>query len=167
MANVAHSALTGSDLHELKGASSASADTVPVADGAGSHVWEKITSDSIDSTSIFNTNKYKLTIRIADLNTAELIYVPVPVASTLTKVWSCISATIATADSTIDFLNHAGANMGTITVAFSGSAAKDVDSLTPSSNNTFAAGEVLTIDNNGECTNTCPTILVLEFTQTA
>ena len=39
MANVQHSALTGSDLHEPKGASGASADTVYVADGAGSGAW--------------------------------------------------------------------------------------------------------------------------------
>ena len=163
----AHSSLTGSDLHELKGASSASADTVPVANGSGSHVWEKITSDSIDTTSIFNTNKYNLTVRIADISTAETIYVPIPVASTLVKVWSALSATIATADSVVTFSNHAGASMGDLTIAFTGSAAKDVDSLTPSTNNTFTAGQVLTIANDGGATNTAPVILVIQLTQTA
>lgn len=35
MANVKHSALTGSDLHECKGAATASAGQVPVANGSG------------------------------------------------------------------------------------------------------------------------------------
>lgn len=166
MPDVAHSALTGSDLHELKGASSASADTIPVADGAGSTVFEKLTADSVDTTSLFNVNKRELCVRIADVSTAELIYVPIPWASTITKITSALSATIVT-DSTIDFLNHAGGNMGTITITASGSAAKDVDSLSPSSNNTFTAGQVLTIDANGESTNTAPVILVIELTQTS
>lgn len=36
MANVLHKDLTGTDLHEVKGAASAPANTVPKADGAGS-----------------------------------------------------------------------------------------------------------------------------------
>ena len=35
MANVQHSALTGSDLHECKGAASAASGQVPIANGAG------------------------------------------------------------------------------------------------------------------------------------
>lgn len=167
MVNVAHASLTGSNLHEVKGASSASADTVMVADGAGSTVFEKLTADSIDTTSLFNVNKRELTVRIADVSTAEVIYVPIPWACTVTKITSALSATITGADSTIDFANHAGGAMGTITIANAGSAAKDVDSLTPSSNNTFTAGQVLTIDNNGEATNTAPVVLVIELTQTA
>lgn len=36
MANVQHSALTGSDLHEMKGAATAANNTVPISNGAGS-----------------------------------------------------------------------------------------------------------------------------------
>lgn len=39
MANVAHSTLTGSDLHEPKGAAAATANKVYVSDGAGSGAW--------------------------------------------------------------------------------------------------------------------------------
>ena len=42
MANVAHSTLTGSELHEPKGADTASLGTVYVADGAGSGSWNAI-----------------------------------------------------------------------------------------------------------------------------
>lgn len=42
MANVAHASLTGSELHEPKGADSAGLGTVYVADGAGSGSWNSI-----------------------------------------------------------------------------------------------------------------------------
>jgi hypothetical protein len=47
MANVQHSTLTGSDLHEPKGIAAASANTVYVADGAASGAWTATTSLTI------------------------------------------------------------------------------------------------------------------------
>lgn len=47
MANVQHSALTGADLHEPKGAASASAGQVYVANGAGSGVWSRLARGAI------------------------------------------------------------------------------------------------------------------------
>lgn len=46
MANVAHSTLTGSELHEPKGVDSAALGTVYVADGAGSGNWNSISTSS-------------------------------------------------------------------------------------------------------------------------
>lgn len=46
MANVAHSTLTGSELHEPKGAASAALGTVYVADGAGSGNWTSLSTSS-------------------------------------------------------------------------------------------------------------------------
>lgn len=42
-----HSTLTGADLHEPKGADSASIDTVYVANGAGTGVWKKLDSNQV------------------------------------------------------------------------------------------------------------------------
>lgn len=47
MANVAHASLTGASLHEPKGVASAAANTVYVADGAGSGAWEDISTSSV------------------------------------------------------------------------------------------------------------------------
>ena len=163
----AHSVLTGSDLHEVKGASSASADTVMVADGAGSTVFEKITSDSIDSTSIFNTNKFLLSFTFTDVSTARTMYIPIPYGCTVVKAWSALDATIATADCVFTLSNNAGGSMGTITIGYSGSAAGDVDSLSPSTNNTFTAGQKMSIASNGASSNTVNAQIVLELTQTA
>ncbi len=167
MPNVTHASLTGSDLHEPKGASSASANTVHIANGSGSTSWAKIGSSNIDTASIFNSNKFKMTVVLADISTASSIKIVIPVACTLDKAWGCLQGTIATADSVVTLTNHAGASMGTMTVAFSGSAAGDVDSLTPASNNSFTAGQVLTITTDGASSNAIAEVFTLELTQTA
>lgn len=48
---VAHSSLTGADLHEPKGVATAGSNTVYVADGAGSGNWESIDGSVIASSS--------------------------------------------------------------------------------------------------------------------
>lgn len=167
MANVQHSTLTGADLHELKGAASAAADTVPVADGSGSTSFEKISTSSIDTSSIFRTNKLTLTVRFPDISTAGSIYVPIPVACTVSLIYTALQTAITGADAVLTFRNHAGNSMGTITVAFTGAAAGDVDTLTPSSNNTFSAGERMKIDSDGASSTSADSVIVIELTQTA
>lgn len=49
MANVQHSALTGASLHELKGVSSATTDTVATA-SSGATVWQKLTASHLTGT---------------------------------------------------------------------------------------------------------------------
>ena len=54
MPDVQHNTLTGADSHEPKGASSASNETVYVADGAGSGAWQNLPASSIDTTGAAN-----------------------------------------------------------------------------------------------------------------
>ena len=49
---VAHSALTGADLHEPKGVAGAGSDTVYIANGSGSGSWAKVGTDALDLTSV-------------------------------------------------------------------------------------------------------------------
>lgn len=49
---VAHSALTGADLHEPKGVAGAGSDTVYIANGSGSGSWAKVDTDVLDLTSV-------------------------------------------------------------------------------------------------------------------
>lgn len=49
MANVEHSALTGSNLHEPKGVATATADTVYIADGLGSGAWATVGLTSLSA----------------------------------------------------------------------------------------------------------------------
>lgn len=163
---VLHQNLTGSDLHELKGAGSAAANTVPVASGGGSTTFQKITTSNIDDTSIF-VNKFTLCGQFVDVSTAATAYFVVPRAAILTKVYTILQAAITTADSILTVKNNAGSTIGTITVAFTGAAAGDIDSLTASANNTFTAGQMCTVATDGVSSTTAVLYIVLEFTQTA
>lgn len=165
---VAHADLTGSDLHEPKGAASAAANTVYAASGAGSGSWTKVTASMLDTSTLFNTNKFFLTVSLADVSTASSVWIPIPVACTLVKVTSTLQTAITLADSVITFYNNAGTSMGSsMTIAFSGSASGDVDTYTPSSNNTFSAGQMMKITTDGGSTTTAVVWFTLEFTRTA
>lgn len=164
-----HSALTGSDLHEPKGVAAATSGQVYAANGAGSGTWKKVTSSEIDST-IKNINKGVISGFIPDISSGTAnqnrTYIVLPYNCTVVKVHTVIAGANATADNTLTVRNNAGTSMGTITVAFSGSAAGDVDTLTPGSNNTFTAGEKILIESDGAGTNTVPCTVTIEFTYT-
>lgn len=91
---------------------------------------------------------------IADISTAGQTYLVSPFAGTVFAVYSAINGTIATADADLTVKTAAG-TVGVITVAESGSAAGDVDSLTSGLANTaVAAGATVEIETDGASTNT-------------
>lgn len=148
-----HSDLTGTDLHENKGVADASNDTVATA-AAGATVWQKVNANMIDSTAIFNINETIVTASLVDVSTAETTYIVFPFAVTITKISTVLHGAISGADATLTVRNHSGGSMGTITVAQSGSAAGDIDSLSPASNNTIAANNKMSIETDGASTGT-------------
>lgn len=106
-----------------------------VADGAASGAWTAL-QDVYSGV-------------ITDVSTAETIYIPIANAGTVAKVVTVLEGAITTADATLTAKNAAGTSMGTITVTQSGSAAGDVDTLAPVSNNTVAANDAITIETDG------------------
>ena len=136
MANVNHSALTDPYLHEPKGASTASAGDVYVANGSGSGTWED------HRRSVFN-------LHIHDISVVSSIYLPIPFAGTVSRVTSCIEGAISGADLVLTIKNSSAATMGTITVTQSGSAAGDVDFTNPASNNTVSDNDYILIEGDG------------------
>jgi len=144
MANVNHSALTDPYLHEPKGAATATSGQVYVANGSGSGTWT--TKESLIELSVEGY--------VENISASSTVYVPIPFAGTIAKVVTVLEASIGSADSTITVSNAAAASMGTITVAFTGSAAGDVDTLVPSSNNTVTAESFITIATDGASVNT-------------
>lgn len=135
MANVTHASLTGADLHEPKGVATATNNQVYVSDGASSGAW---------------TNRQHILISyLEDVSTAETVYIPIPFAGTISKVTSVLTNAITVANSTVTIKNSSGTTMGTITVAFSGSAAGDVDTNSSLTNNTVTADSYITIETNG------------------
>jgi len=135
MANVTHSSLTGSDLHEPKGVDTANSEDVYVADGSGSGAWK-------GQTLLINK-------KLTDISSVFDRYIPIPVACNVVQITTALSEAITGSDLVLTVKNAAGSSMGTITVTQSGSAPGDVDTLTPTSNNTFAANTAIEIEGDG------------------
>lgn len=162
---VQHSALTSTDLHECKGADTASANTVRVADGAGGGAWQQITTSQLNTSSIPNVNQKELQCIITDVSTAATVYVPIPWNCTLNSAYTTLGAAITTADSVVTIKDNGGNTAGVISVGYSGSAAGDVDSTTFVSNNTFTQGQRVSVETDGGSTGTATLTVVLVFTR--
>lgn len=145
-----HKDIGEADLHEPKGASTASVDTVYVSNGAGSGTWAQA------------PYKAFLNVTISDLSTADTVYLPSPVAGTISKIYSVIKNSITTGDSTISFLIGATpVTNGDILVEYTGSAAGDIDSSTPSAANVLAVGDLISISTDGASNTTCQCNIII------
>ena len=153
MANVEHSALTGSDLHEPKALAGQTAGKVYVSNGSNSGAW--------------TARQDLITVHIHDISTATDIYVPIINAGTGTKLQTVTSAAIAGSDLIITAYNSSSASMGNLTVTQSGSAAGDVDVLSPSSNNTVTAGSYIRINGNGGPSSHVDVMLLIAVDRTS
>lgn len=160
-----HSSLTGTELHENKGAASASDNTVASAT-TGATVWRKVNTDMIDTSSIFNTNITTFQTVLTDVSTAETVYIPVPFDCTVLSVYAVLQGAITVADSILDVKNDGGASMGTLTIAFTGSSAGTLFSFAPTTNNTFTTGQRIQVSTDGGSTTTQKLFITLgvEFT---
>lgn len=162
MANVVHSGLTAANLHEPKGAAAATANQVYVANGSGSGVWTTLQG---------GPNQYVFTLHIQDASSATAAlnsgYLAMPFACTVTNVYSVAYAAIATTDNVLTVANNAGSSMGTITVSFTASAIGDVDTITTiTTNNTFTAGQKLSVISNSGSATVCPMTITIIATRT-
>ena len=109
--------------------------------------------------------KIYLNVTMADVSTASSVWVVAPVASTFTKLYSVINGAIATADAAITTeIAGTAVTGGALTIAYSGSAAGDVDSATPSALNILTAGQALEIITSGASTNTIIGTFTVELT---
>ena len=162
-----HKDLTGTDLHESKGVSSAAADTVAVADGAGSTTWQKIEADQIDATSVKNVNIEYIQFVVEDPNSSWNRYIVFPFACTVTNIYGCISTKPSSANLDVNFYKGltTGSLMGSLSFATSG-ADGDVDSDTISTNNTYSAGGVMRVRSTSGSTSAGDLYIVLTVTLT-
>ncbi len=151
MATIQHKNITDPDIHEPKGVAASSVDTVYVSGGAGTGTWKQA------------PYYYTLNVQLADLSTASSCYVVAPVAGKIKKIYSVIQNAITVTDSVVtSYINATPVTSGTITVAFTGSAAGDVDSCTPSAANTVAAGDKIVLTTDGASTTTCITNFTIQ-----
>ena len=173
MVQVQHKNLTGSNLHEPKGIASATANKVYVSNGSGSGSWQVLPEESIDTTGVtdgamlvvtsavptwtetVSFNKLALTMYFPDIGTAASRHVVCPFDGVITDIWTVIDATIAGANTVFTFkINGVTITDGTITIAYSGSQAGDVDTCQPSALNVLTAGEAIRASSDGGTSST-------------
>ena len=99
-----------------------------------------------------------ITAKVTDLSTAGSSFVVCPFAGTITKIFSTIKNAIITADSVLTFeLGGVAITGAAITVAFTSSAAGDVDSSIPTALNKVSAGQAIEIITSGASATACET----------
>lgn len=152
---VAHSSLTGADLHEPKGVASAAADTVYVANGSGSGTWKKTEAGDVtvaDTGSKFAGTDvetvllelYQLSSIVdgifEDVSSVETVLLPIPFSCQVLSIKMILAGSITTADATITVTRSDGAAMGTRVIEYAGSAEGTSFTFVPSANDTFTGG---------------------------
>jgi len=159
-----HNTLTGSSLHEPKGIDSAGTSDAgkvltPSSSSAGTGELRKLAYTEITS------RKMYLTKELIDISTTGETYIAVPAGGTVTGAWSVLHGAITGSDAVLTLKpNGTAATDGTITVAQSGSAAGDVDSCTPSANNTVSQGDYIEVETDGASTNAVRVTVTIEIT---
>ena len=148
----------------------ADTDLITLADGIVTITGEiSATTLDIGGTNIAATaaelNTYILNVELADISTASSCFIVAPKAGTLTKVTSVINGAINTANAVITVNINGGTDITqTLTIAHSGSAAGDIDTMTPGDNNTVAVGNYIKLTSDGASGNTIKAVFTLEIT---
>jgi hypothetical protein len=169
---VAHSSLTGADLHEPKGVASAAANTAYIANGSGSGVWKKPDAANVavqDAGSIFTASNvedvleelYELTLPVSghfeDVSNIETVLLPIPFSCTVVSIKMILGGAITIADTTISVSRSDGASMGSQVIEFAGSAEGTIFTFVPSSNANFTGGThnyIKLVSDGGSTTST-------------
>ncbi len=153
-----HNELTGSDLHEPKGAATASAGQVYVADGLGSGNWENPLTD------INNLNEFEMNGTLEDVSETTSFYVRVARDCSLTDVYIVESGAITGSDAELTIYRDGISLAQTISipVAGSGEGVKITANLDPVYS--FTEGQVLKLTSNGASTDAMKLHITCKFT---
>lgn len=144
-----HKDLTGADLHEPKGVSTASSGTVYVANGSGSGSWgnlSAVNSNVVDAGNHFTATTVEGVLLelfqspelvggvFPDVSTPSTVLVPIPFSCEVLGIEFVLGGTITGADSTVSISRSDGASMGIQTIAQTGSAEGTSFSFVPVGN---------------------------------
>ncbi len=102
---------------------------------------------------------------IENISAAKSSWVISPVAGNITAITTVIDTAITLGDANITF-EIAGVPVtgGAITIAFTGSAAGDIDSAIPTAANTVTAGQAIEIITDGGSTGVSKAVVLMEIT---
>lgn len=120
---------------------------------------------SVETPSGQSFKKVYLTLDITNISSAAVVYLPSPVAGTISKITTIINGAIATANAILTGrIGSTAITGGAVTIPFSGSAAGQVNSATPTALNTVAVGNNINFTANNASTNTVRATIVVEIT---
>lgn len=156
-----HRLLTGDSLHEPKGIESASAGQVYVANGLGSGSWV-----ARDSTNLA-LNRFSLSGVVPDVSEASSFYSPIPLKSTLIKLYYVLGGPITAANSTLTIYKNGIAQTPTVIVPFTGSGAGVTASVNISPAIAFNEGDVVRVASDGASTGAQTLAVSLSFSAVA
>ncbi len=106
-----------------------------------------------------------LTAKITDISTAGSTFVVCPIAGDIKTIYSTIKNAITVADAALTFeIAGVAVTGGGITIAYSGSAAGDVDSATPTATNSLTAGQAIEMITDGGSTDACEAVITFVVT---
>lgn len=161
-----HKDLTGTDLHEPKGQAAAAANTLYVADGAGSGTHKKITTSSLDLTNMQNPNTVYVAGVIADVSNPSSIFIPAPEGCTFVSAQMFLGGAITVANSVVSFTRNDGSSFGsTVTITQAGSAEGTAFSFTATLNTTITSPGYVKVATDGASTTTQPLYVICKFTR--
>ena len=142
---IEHKDLTGTQLHEPKGASTAALNTAYISDGLGSGAWASPTG------SVYNKNIYSLLTTLTDLGTAGSVYFYVPIKSRILSYHVTIYGAVDV-NTLFDPYVNGVLIADPITVIASGSSAGQTTSRIMVSNTDMAAASSVRVTSNGAAT---------------
>lgn len=177
MADIQHVSITDPNIHEPKGASTASAGTVYISDGSGSGAWTIIPASSlnwseiqtaintdVDSGAITIEGDLYVTAVIADISTPSSVLIPLVDNCTVVGASVVLGGSITVADAAISFKNSAGAGMGTaVTVPFTSSAKGDQYAFTATGNNVITGPSWIEVETDGGSTDAQPLYVTVKL----
>lgn len=104
-----------------------------------------------------------LTTYLANVSAAGQIYVAPGFRGKIIRAYSALNAAIGTADAVLTLkIGGTAVTGGTITIAYTESAAGDIDSCTPTALATFNSNQAIEIETSGASTNAVAVMVTLE-----
>ncbi len=143
-----HKDLSNSELHEAKNiANAATSDAGKVLTPSASTAGTSELRYLVDS-EVKNKRCY-ISLYYPDVANKSDMFLPMTFAGTVKDIKCVIDGAIGTADTVLTFkVNTTAMTNGTLTIAYSGSAAGDMDSCTPTALNVFTATDYLRVTSD-------------------
>jgi hypothetical protein len=141
---VEHRNLTGSQLHEPKGAEAAALDTVYTSNGTGSGAWQSPLKN------LLNANRVILSASITDISTVSSAWAVSPFAGRIIKIYVVLYGSTSTANDILTaYIGGVAVTNSAVTVVQAGSVAGSTFNSTPTALNTVTAGQAIEVRSDG------------------